>query len=250
MPPQKQTDSPHLVTAEDVSQVRELCFDITLGNSNFEDFLNSYFPGLHLSQYLTEIDMLLTPLTLSPINKEIAFFETSPQMLIIQYYSDNHDDEEYGLALSRTFIRQKEELIAEHEFLRIPRMARRKGVAKLLLNLSLQQYLLMRVNKIKMEAALENGGYVWAKALFTATEQKEVETILNEAAKILVPKQFNLVKRVYDNYYDKHPNGKNFPMIKWSELLVMEGILSKSRWHGEIDLNDIDLLTKFKHYVA
>ncbi|WP_158288401.1 GNAT family N-acetyltransferase [Mucilaginibacter psychrotolerans] len=238
------------MTAEDIAEVEAIGFNITSGKKPLKDFLLAYFPGFDLREYLKEIGELLTPLTQAKIEKELAYFEEPPPMIIVQFYSEDEGDDETGLALSRAFIRHDDELIAEHDFFRIPETARGQGIGKKMLNLSLQQYLRLGVDKIVLEAALADGSYVWAKAFFTATVPTEVKMILDEAEKCLSPAQFKFVKRVYDNYYSKYPNGKAFPMVKWSRLEGMETILRKSRWHGEIDLNNSELLAKFKYYVA
>jgi len=107
----------------------------------------------------------------------------------------------------------------------------------------------MGVDKIKVEAALDDGGYVWAKTLFAASVPEEVTAILTKASSEMHPAQFKFVKRIYDNYYGKHPDGRAFPMNKWAELPGMEQILRGSYWHGEIDLNNNELLAKFIDYV-
>lgn len=244
------TGNPHIVTAEDIAEVEAMGFNITSDKTPLKDFLLNYFPGINLKEYLKGIDELLTPLTQASIEKELAYFEEPPPMVIIQFYSQDEGDDQTGLALSRTLIRRDDELIAEHDFFRIPAAARQQGVGKKMLELSLQQYLRLGVDKIVLEAALADGGYVWAKAFFTATDPTEVKVILDEAEKSLTPGQFKFVKRVYDNYYSLYPDGKAFPMVKWSRLGGMETILRKSRWHGEIDLNNSELLAKFKYYVA
>lgn len=244
------TGNPHIVTAEDIAEVEAIGFNITSDKTPLKDFLLTYFPGFDLREYLKEIDELLTPLTQAKIEKELAYFEEPPPMIIVQFYSEDEGNDQTGLALSRTFIKRDDEFIAEHDFFRIPVTAREQGIGKKMLNLSLQQYLRLGVDKIVLEAALADGGYVWAKAFFNATIPTEVKTILDEAEKSLSPAQFKFVKRVYDNYYYKYPNGKAFPMVKWSRLEGMETILRKSRWHGEIDLNNSELLAKFKYYVA
>lgn len=244
------TGNPHIITVEDITEIEAIGFNITFDKTPLKDFLLNYFPGIDLKEYLKGINELLSPLTHASIEKELAYFEEPPPMLIIQFYSQDEGDEQKGLALSRTFIRRDDELIVEHDFFRLPVIARQKGIGKKMLNLSLQQYLHLGVDKIVLEAALDDGGYVWAKAFFTATDPAEVKAILDEAEKSLTAGQFKFVKRVYDNYYSHSPNGKAFPMVKWSRLGGMETILRKSRWHGEIDLNNSELLAKFKYYVA
>jgi hypothetical protein len=243
--------SPYIVTDAELLNVTSVGYSITLTDDKSPaEFLKAYFPGLQLFQFLKEIDDLLSPLVTTRIYKEIGFFDEDPVTLLIQYYSEDHDDIVTGLALSRAFIKNGDEFVAEHDFFRIPTVGRKKGIGKKMLFYCLQQYLLMGIDKIKVYAALENGGYVWAKAFFAATDQAEVKVILDKATSALKAEEFWPVKRIYDNYYSKNPGGKNFPMVKWSDLPGMEAVLSKSHWHGEIDLNNTELLTKFKNYVS
>ena len=96
-----------------------------------------------------------------------------------------------------------------------------------------------------MDSGLENGGLVWAKLFFTATKKSEVEMILEDARLSLTTAQYLAVKNVYDVYYKRLPDGRDFPMSLWSRLPGMDLILQKSRWHGELDLADPKVLTKF-----
>ncbi len=154
------------------------------------------------------------------------------------------------MAFSQGIVKRDDKMIAELDFLRIPASARKQGIVKRLLNMCLQQYLFLGVDQIELEAALANGGLVWAKAFFTAKDAKEVRVILENAERKLTPEKFKFVKRVYDNYYNEHPEGTAFPIVKWSQLSGMNEILNGSRWHGELDLNNSEILSKFKHYVA
>jgi len=207
-------DTPHLVSKSEITEIESKGFEITRGNISFHDFINEHFSGFNLGDYIKAIDNLLGPLTQTRIEKQLAFFEAPPPMLLMQYFSDDSSDDKNGLALSQALVKHDDQLVAELDFLRIPAAARRQGVAKQLLNINLQQYLLLGVDKIKLEAALENGGLVWAKAFFTATEQAEVKSILDKAGQLLSPVQFKYVKRVYDNYYEQYPGGRAFPMVK------------------------------------
>ncbi len=243
-------DTPHLVSKSEITEIESKGFEITGGNISFHDFINEHFSGFGLGDYIKAIDNLLGPLTQTRIEKQLAFFETPPPMLLMQYFSDDFSDDKNGLALSQALVKHDDQLVAELDYLRIPMAARKRGITKQLLNINLQQYLLLGVDKIKLEAALENGGLVWAKAFFTATEPVEVKSILDKAEQLLSPLQFKYVKRVYDNYYEQYPDGKAFPMVKWSELDGMDAVLTGSRWHGEIDLNNSSILTKFRNYVA
>lgn len=190
------------------------------------------------------------PLANASLSKEISFHEKPPPMIIFQYFSDDHADDLTGLAFSQAFIRKGGDIISELDYLRLPLDARKKGIAKKLLNLNLQQWEQMGVAKVKLEAALSNGGLVWAKAFFSATDRKDVKAILDKAGRELPPDQFDRVKRVFDNYYSRFPDGKSFPMVKWSDLPGMDQVLRETYWKAELDLTNSDIISKFKNYVA
>jgi hypothetical protein len=159
-------------------------------------------------------------------------------------------DPNTGLALSRTLVKDATGKVAIHDFFRIPLAFRKGGHGRAILDYGLQQYLNIGVDVIKVHAALADGGFVWARAHFTAVDKKEVALILASAKLSLQGDVFKKVKEIYDNYYTNEPQGKAFPINKWSHIPEMETVLRKSHWHGEIDLNNQELLTKFKNYVT
>ena len=94
-------------------------------------------------------------------------------------------------------------------------------------------------------AALQDGGYVWAKVGFKAVDQSEMEAIPKEEKKRLPQGQFNIAKIWYDDHYNNFP-GLPFNIAHWAGLPFMESILRGSHWHGEIDLTNRAELRNFK----
>src|SRR5665213_1174553 len=131
----------HIVTKKEVLEVEALGFNISSGKLPFDEFLNQHFPGLQLNEYLKGINDLLMPLTEAKVEKDLTYFEDSPPMLIMQYCSNDEEDAETGLALSQALIQENDQIVAEIDFFRIPATARKKGIAKKLLDLNLQQYI-------------------------------------------------------------------------------------------------------------
>jgi hypothetical protein len=214
------------------------------------DFIKNHFPGLELLKFLKEIDDMLKPMSTKKLTKVISYNETDPFELVIQYFSEDSDDPDDGLALSRTLIKGASGKVAIHDFFRIPLAFRKGGYGKAILSYGLQQYLNIGVDLIKVHAALADGGFVWARAHFVAVDKKEVALILASAKLRLQKEVFSQVKRIFDNYYSAEPQGKAFPINKWSHIPEMESILRSSDWHGEIDLNNSELLSKFNNYVT
>jgi len=242
----------HTVTEEELKSCKALGFVVYSPGAKLSlvDFLKANFPGLELSKFLTEIDDLFKPMSGKRLTKIIGYNESDPFELVLQYYSEDHDDEIHGLAFSRTFIRDAGGKTAVHDFFRIPKNFRNLGHGKIMLNYGLQQYLNIGVDIIKVHAALADGGFVWARAHFVAVRKREVSLILASAKLGLPREEFKKVKEVYDNYYNADPNGIAFPINKWSLIPGMKGILQNSDWHGEIDLNNQELLFKFTNYVT
>jgi hypothetical protein len=201
-------------------------------------------------QFVNQIDQLLGPCCEKPITKRIILSNLLQPEMLIQYYTDNYDHPSDGLALSRNFIRYKDELVIVHDYFVLPATERGKGISKKVLAYGLKQYLQMGVKKIRVHAALQDGGYVWAKALFRACIRAEVDFILREAKGRVTPEQFKMVKRIYDHYYNRYPERTAFPMAEWSGLPFLRDILRGCSWHGEIDLSNSEDLLNFKIYVT
>ena len=233
------------MSEHDLLQIEALGFSLPKNRISFLDFLRQHLPGLRLKDFVNDIDDKLSPLTSATLLKEINFFEKAPQTLMIQYFSEDESDEKTGLGFARTFIKYPSELVVDHDFFRLPEQHRRQGKGRALISTCLKYYQECGVARIRLETGLEDGGLVWAKLFFTATEKSEVETILENARLSLTMTQYPAVKNVYDVYYKRSPEGRDFPMSLWSRLPGMEQILRKSRWHGELNLADQKVLTKF-----
>lgn len=239
----------HLLTPAEITGIKSLGFQFHGISDLQEDFINSNFPNCNLLLLLKQINDIFSPLTHTAVNKFIHLNNSTPPEIEIQYYTDNYYDENDGLAFSRTFFRQNQDLVVKHEYFRLPEPARGKGIAKQIFRVCLQQYVNMEVKKIFVHAALTDGGYTWARNYFNAINQSEMKQILNDAQNKLTPFQFQAVERIYTNYYSKNPDGMAFPIVKWAELPFMKEIMRGSNWHGAMDLQNKEQFTNFISYV-
>jgi len=209
-------------------------------------FISTNFPNFDLLTLLQEVDRQLGCTTKEKIQK-IIFLKDDGGLadLQIQYNSADYNDENLGLALMRKLAWEDSGLMATHQYSRLPSLFRKQGISKVILRAFVQQYVNMGVKKILLFAGLEDGGLVWAKLHFLATDKSDVDRILATAKVTLLPKQIRFVEKIYLNYYSQHPEGQSFPLYKWAELDFMESILRKSTWYGAVDLTNQQEFTNF-----
>jgi len=244
--PQPET---HLNTPDEIKQVRDLAFKINLDDKSCADFINQHFKNLNLLKWAAEINEILNKVSTPPRFKIIHFKDDPNPEMIFQFYDHLAEDDTEGLAFSRKVYWKNEELLVSHDFFRIPKKDRGKGISKAILFSSLKQYINMGVNTILVHAALTDGGYAWARHFFTATNRLEMRNILSFARRKLSANEFGAVQRIYTNYYTNNPTGKAFPIYKWSEFEFMKSILRGSEWHGSLNLKNQEQMLNFISYV-
>jgi hypothetical protein len=208
-----------------------------------DDFINRVYPNFNLRVFLKSIDDALSVMHEGqPLTKKVRYNTTSYK-LIIEYF---HKDLE--LYFQRDFYHESNKKIVDHSYFKLPKSFRNQGKSKPIFKESLQQYINIDISLIRIHAALEDGGLVWGKFGFIATEKNEVTNVLNYAESILGKnsEDFKNVKNIYEVYYKKNPYGKSFPMILWANMSFMEKVLQGSHWHGELDLKNREQYLNFE----
>ncbi len=228
----------HNITETEIEVIKTLGFEIRGEMGKCEDFVSRYFHNCDLLTLLRELNDILIPVCQTKIFKSVTFSRTIPPVIKIEFQSEDCGDDERGLILSRIFTWEEEQLVVIHDCFILPASARYKGVGKQVYRSCIQQYVNMGVKRILVNASLQDGGYMWAKYFFTATDQQDVAQILYKSKFTLTPKQYNAIERIYNNYYTKNPNGRAFPIQKWAELPFMETLLRGCQWKGVIDLTN------------
>jgi len=239
------TSYTHTISSAEIRAVLGLGFSVQSSSAPAEQFINSHFPNFDLFPLLETVDTVLAALTKTTISREVILTDGPMPKMEILFYSSDYNDENIGLVMWRTFTVEIQGIIVDHDFFRIPRAARGKGVFKKILRAFFQQYVNIGAGKIRVHAALEDGGLAWAKLGFRAIDKAEVDEILRKAGAILAPAQFNLVRLPYDRYYSQNPAGQAFPIIRWAEMSFMEPILKQSNWHGVVDLTNPQEFSNF-----
>lgn len=240
----------HDITASEIELIRSMGFEIKGEVGDCEDLVKRYFHNCDLLKLLHDLNEILEAVCVTRIFKSVTFSSEVPPRIKIEFQSEDCGDDETGLILSRIFTWENDQLVVIHECFVLPAAARYKGIGKQVYRSCVQQYINMGVEKIIVNASLQDGGYMWAKYFFTAVNQQDMAQILYKSRTKLTPKQYNAIERIYNNYYMKNPNGQSFPIRKWAELPFMEGILRGCQWKGVIDLTNSDQFTNFSTYVS
>lgn len=65
-------------------------------------------------------------------------------------------------------------------------------------------------------------------------------------------KLLKIVEAIYIDYYNRKPEGDDFPIKNWADLPFMKEVLMNPdcQWQGRLDLNNPDQLRKFEEYVS
>jgi len=238
----------HQITESEIKRVEALGFHIENLTSEKVQVFMSKFRGLELHHLTTELSDLFVPLTAPQIQRGIILNDPPPS-LSIQFIYDDIQHPEKHLIFSRKFELGRE-LSVKHEYFDLPPSARNKGVGKKVLGICLKQYLKMGVVKILVHAGLQDGGYVWARAGFKATKRNEMQEILRQCQTKLSAIEISIVQGIFEEYYNREPNGTAFSIEEWSRLHFMEKILRGSSWHGAIDLSNTEEINNFSRYVS
>lgn len=208
---------------------------------------------MDLKTLLFGIESLLDAHTDKPSKKQIVIRATPASYLQILYLSNNYTDEDTGLTMSRYFEYENGRLIVYHHYLVLPKNVRGQGLGTKIMGLWFDQYISMGVQEIRVHAGLKDGGAVWAKVGFKASEKHEMEAILQSARTILAgTAELQDAEMIFNNYYQKNPDGDAFPIEDWANIDEMLTVLKldSNNWHGRIDLTNQEELLNFKEYVG
>lgn len=215
----------------------------------FIRMMNNEYRNFDLLSLLRCVETHFSPTTEHAINRFI-FVDIAQGKLQICYFNDPIAGADDELSFVRTFLSKNGKISVFHDRCVLPVSHRNKGLIKPVFAESLRQYLAMGASSIYLTAGLANGGYMWAKIGFAAVNKEEVQSILKSARIALRPETFIPVNKIFDGYYQKHPNGKSFPIYLWAEIEEMKPILTAHYWEGVLDLQNEKQLTKFTYYVS
>ena len=156
------------------------------------------------------------------------------------------------LLLARRLSNRDGELIAHHELLGLPTRLQRLNISRAINNALLTQYKKLLVSSIELKAGLDAGGYVWAKAGFSATERADIDETLLKATQnsIVAPSVIKALEGEVERHYAKNPDNPDpFPIWRWANNAPLKAMLIVSSWHGVLNLRNKQELSRFEEYL-
>lgn len=238
---QKPKDKPKRVKAEEIERLIKKGTRINEPDpKKVAQFFNKEYPGFEVPDWFEQVHELLAPTVAIELSKSIRIFNDGFNVAM----------EGGTLTFSRQFSKKANgDRTVYHDYFVLPKDAQGKGLAKEVFKASIEQYVKAGIKEITVFAALDGGGYTWARHGFVCTTKSEVLSILYKAERNLPPDQFQPVKEVYYAYYSKNPDGDAFPMIDWADMPWMKPILRGTAWHGKVDLTNKQQFSNFVKYV-
>lgn len=132
----------------------------------------------------------------------------------------------------------------KHELFDIDKEYQGKGISKAIHRALIPLYEKLGVEKITVFAALENGGYTWARYGFRVSKD-EAKTLRSEARSHKAD-----IDKVVKDYFDAHPHATRFPMNILASKPWAKEALSGATWVGSINLKDKQEKDDFYNYVG
>jgi hypothetical protein len=137
-----------------------------------------------------------------------------------------------------------------HEEMVLPESMQKQGLSRKLIRPYYEQYKAAKVDYIDVHAALNGGGYAWAKYGFDAIDPTEVLAILTRARERNIDKEsLDILAEDAAAFYAMHPLGTPFRISEWSRTPFAKELLLGTYWHGVLNLHDSEQVTTFEEYL-
>jgi hypothetical protein len=190
---------------------------------------------------------------------DVAFWELSDgsdqgTLLTLYYLSQTVHG---NVRLVRRFTQEDTRLVAYHDLLDLPEKLQDGGTSRAINKaMYYNAYKQLGIKKIKVHAALQAGGYVWAKAGFSAVNKYEVLGILHRAVKrisdgdmtILTYELIDELEQQVERFYASSKG--NFPLYIWAQRSEFaKDLLLGTNWHGELNFDEPVPVGIFELYI-
>jgi hypothetical protein len=149
-----------------------------------------------------------------------------------------HARNDRGVELRRDFYHDGDGWTVEHVAFELPIDYRGTGNARLMMRASVEEYDRLGVSRIETEAGGQDGGYVWARAGFVASNELTVRQYLMRGAVGLDAADFEAVSRVLTGAGPGAMMSDLAALSVPSNTHLGRDFLRGTQWHGHIDLTD------------
>jgi len=197
--------------------------------------------------------------------RELKFRWSSDHQLELKYHSGN-------LTMTRNFSYGTDSVFqVYHAYFKVEPGVRNRGAMKAIFKTLYKQYKNIGIERLKVSANIDVGGYTWAKTGFRA-EQYEARNHTDRMSYLVghtrnigidkitrQPMTYTITqsdadeaKRRFDSFYRVNDGSTKFPMrllASISDGKAGKALLLHESWAGSIDLRKPDQRTDFENYI-
>ncbi|MBO2009185.1 phage minor head protein [Hymenobacter negativus] len=211
------------------------------------------------ARVLTGADLPQLAADMEAVAKKYRFKWDNPRWLIksgkggentvlkLDYMAETRNE---TLLLQRLIVLEKGKLHAVHELLDLPEAMQGSGFSQMVNKALYKQYQAVGVQTIRVHAALDAGGYVWARVGFSATKMAELQELLEgaRAAGVVPSGALDFYEKQLSTHIANKPR-EPFPIWKWARTEHGKDLLLGSSWHGQLDLKNEEQTAIFERYL-
>jgi len=229
-------NKPYIFDVDDLKNNRGFT-NITDGITS-DDFDN-IIKGFNVNEFDDDMMSIAKKWNIIWGDKEI-FLSPNRNIIDIDYYTPN------GIALRRRYTNG----VVSHELFKIPEYLNMqgKGFSKEVFQALYKQYQNAGIERIKVHANLDKGGYTWARYGFSANKN-EYGSITEWAKKKL--SNGSIIESEYNDFTDwiSKYKGKDIPLYEVSRNPYFKEMMMYSDWSGYLNFNDEAQKKFFEDYL-
>lgn len=204
-------------------------------------FNKSPMAGLNITELDADITRVLSERGITIQHRE---YHATKVNGLFEYTGD-------GIELERTFRIQNGVKTVEHSYFELDPKYQRKGLSKDLFKAMYRHYIGIGVQRIEVHAALDRGGYTWARYGFMANDKQQALAAITPPRYASPPDGLKeKAQALIEDFYKTHADTEPFPTRIIAELKGADQLMSGSNWYGHIDLTNDEQRQYFEHYIG
>ncbi|RWX00928.1 phage head morphogenesis protein [Flavobacterium cerinum] len=239
----KANEKPYQVDDKAQQRLKELGFSIV---GNDQAFFNKNFKGFNIEQLNEDMINATKGVNLEITNKFIMF--QSDKVVI------NFSNPSKGFTITRNLELDKKRKTIEHSLFTLDNKMQGKGISKELFKVWYNQYQNAGIEKVKVHANIDVGGYAWAKYGFAASDSYYVDRVAKKADYMAEEGMISKTEHehftgVYKSFFKDNKEKEGFPMYDIARTGYGKKLLLGTDWYGEVDLKNNLQKDMFESYL-